>query len=234
MRMASLLISVFQISVWAFVLYLNMTVDFPLLYLPFQILIQSFLFVGLFIVAHDCMHEIVGPQSGWANKFLGSLSAFLFAGFNYKKLKAKHDEHHNFLVTDKDPDYTKNNNENFFVWLKNFITNYFGLKEFLVLHIHVIFLYFLSGSFIKVFVFFAIPSWIASLQLFYFGTYRPHRAFPKESEELKARSNNYPVWLSFLTCYHFGYHKEHHKYPYLAWWRLPQAYKQDKNILKGE
>lgn len=233
-RFKSLVISLVQIALWFLVLFVNMTGDFPIYVWPLLVLIQSFLFVGLFIVAHDCMHGLVGPNSGVANKILGSLCAFLFAGFSYKKLKERHDEHHDFLVTEKDPDYTNGDNENFFFWLKSFITRYFGLKEFLVLHIHVISLYLLSGSFLKVFVFFAIPSWIASLQLFYFGTYKPHRNFPKEGEskELKARSNNYPVWLSFLTCYHFGYHKEHHKYPYLAWWRLPQAYKQDKNKLK--
>ena len=232
-RTLSLWISIFQIGVWFLVLWVNMALEISIYLLPFQILLQSFLFVGLFIVAHDCMHGIVGPKSGIANKVLGSICAFLFAGFSYKKLKVKHAEHHNFLVTDKDPDYTSGNNESFFVWLKSFIVRYFGIRELLVLNIHVITLYYLSGSYLKVILFFAIPSWIASLQLFYFGTYRPHRHFPDTEEvEIKARSNNYPVWLSFLTCYHFGYHEEHHRYPYLAWWRLPQAYKQDKNTLR--
>lgn len=230
-RTASFWISILQISLWGLVLWFNITRDISIYWLPLQILTQSFLFVGLFIVAHDCMHGLVGSKSGTASRVLGSICAFLFAGFSYKKLKEKHDEHHNFLVTDKDPDYTSGGNENFFVWLKSFITRYFGLREFLVLFIHVISLYLISGSVLKVLLFFALPSWIASLQLFYFGTYRPHRHFG-DTEELKARSNNYPVWLSFLTCYHFGYHKEHHKYPHLAWWRLPSAYKQDKNTLR--
>jgi len=228
-RRVSLLVSVLQISLWFSFLLFNMMIELPFYFLPIQILIQSFLSVGLFIVAHDCMHGLVGPKEGIWNSLLGRLSSFLFAGFSYSKLKSKHDEHHNFLVSDKDPDYTAGNNENFVVWMSNFIGNYFGLREFLLLHIHVVSLYLLGGSFLKVLLFFALPSWIASLQLFYFGTYKPHKDFSTvQGDEIKARSNNYPVWLSFLTCYHFGYHKEHHKYPYLSWWRLPQAYKRDK------
>lgn len=231
-RTASLLISVIQISIWFVCLFVNMTQNFSIYLMPFQILLQSFLFVGLFIVAHDCMHGLVGSETGGTSKVLGQICAFLFAGFSYKRLKENHDLHHSFLATDKDPDYTSGENENFFVWIKSFILRYFGLKEFLILHIHVILLYFLSGGFLKVFLFFAIPSWIASLQLFYFGTYKPHKDFLNSKASLKARSNSYPVWLSFLTCYHFGYHREHHKYPYLPWWQLPMAYKRDKNIKK--
>ncbi len=228
-RRKSLSISLAQIGLWSVALVVNMTQDLPMYVWPFLMLLQSFLFVGLFIVAHDCMHGLVGSESGRASNILGRICAFLFAGFSYDKLKDNHTKHHNFLATHEDPDYTKEKNENFFVWLKSFIFRYFGLKEFFVLHIHVVGLYLLSGSFLKVLIFFAIPSWIASLQLFYFGTYKPHRNFINTQTELKARSNNYHILLSFFTCYHFGYHREHHKYPHLTWWQLPRAYKQDKN-----
>ncbi len=229
-RSLSLMISLAQVLLWFLVLWFNLSQSLPAIWAPLQIAIQSFLFVGLFIVAHDCMHGIVGPASGRVGRRLGQLCAFLFAGFSYSQLKKNHDKHHDFLVSHQDPDYTENSDEHFFVWLWTFIKRYFGLKEFLILHIHVVIAYLISGSFLKVIIFFAIPSWIASLQLFYFGTYLPHRNFHQNhsSHVLKARNNDYPVWLSFITCYHFGYHQEHHKYPYLAWWRLPQALKLNK------
>jgi len=234
-RLVSLCLAILQVVLWSALLWWNMTHDVAYIFSPLQVWLQSFLFVGLFIVAHDCMHGLVGPSSGRWNQWLGSLCAFLFAGFEFHKLKAKHDEHHDYLATHRDPDYTSGENENFFVWIFSFVTRYFGWKEFLKLHLHVGFFYLLSGSFVKVLVFFALPSWIASLQLFYFGTYRPHRGFQGcQGGELKARSSGYGFWLSLLTCYHFGYHREHHKYPYLAWWRLPNAFNRDNIQVEGD
>ena len=68
-------------------------------------------------------------------------------------------------------------------------------------------------------VFWALPALLSALQLFYFGTYQPHRsdAAPFEDNH-RARTVERPVWLSFLTCYHFGYHLEHHRYPWVPWW----------------
>ena len=69
-----------------------------------------------------------------------------------------------------------------------------------------------------------IPQVLSSVQLFYFGTYLPHRpGLPFEGEGLyKTRSNSYATWLSLLTCYHFGYHYAHHRAPWYPWWRLPR------------
>ena len=234
-RQWSLIIAIVQVLAWFLCLVVNFAIDLPSAFLPLQILLQSFLFVGLFIVAHDCMHGVVGPEGSHVGRYLGGICTFLFAGFSFDKLKVRHDEHHEAPASSNDLDYTRGTNENFLVWLFAFITRYSGVREFLILHIHVIVLYWLSGSFLKVLLFFAIPSWIASLQLFYFGTYLPHRRFQSEDQNpLKARSNSFPVWLSFLTCYHFGYHREHHKYPYLAWWRLPMARRHDSLIETSE
>jgi beta-carotene ketolase (CrtW type) len=72
-----------------------------------------------------------------------------------------------------------------------------------------------------------VPALLSSLQLFYFGTYLPHRPGPDAfTDHHRARSNGYSEWLSLLTCFHFGYHHEHHRAPGEPWWRLPTVRRQ--------
>jgi beta-carotene ketolase (CrtW type) len=79
-------------------------------------------------------------------------------------------------------------------------------------------------SAVNILLFWVLPILLSSLQLFFFGTYLPHRQ-PSAgyTNRHHARSNYFPEWLSFLTCYHFGYHWEHHEYPDLPWFELPRA-----------
>jgi beta-carotene ketolase (CrtW type) len=80
-------------------------------------------------------------------------------------------------------------------------------------------LVFLVGlDLVNLVLFWIIPSLGSTLQLFYFGTYLPHRE-PKGGYTNKhhARSSDLPFMLSLLTCFHFGYHMEHHMYPYVHW-----------------
>jgi beta-carotene ketolase (CrtW type) len=75
--------------------------------------------------------------------------------------------------------------------------------------------------------FWVVPALLSTVQLFYFGTYLPHRELTEPyKDQHRARSNNYSNIFSLLTCYHFGYHWEHHEYPHIAWWRLPLMRKQ--------
>ena len=71
-------------------------------------------------------------------------------------------------------------------------------------------------------VFWGLPALLSAAQLFYFGTYLPHRqeALPFRDAH-NARSSGYSWPVSLLTCYHFGYHHEHHLHPGVPWWRLP-------------
>ncbi|MTF39296.1 hypothetical protein GGC33_10195 [Cyanobacterium aponinum 0216] len=62
----------------------------------------------------------------------------------------------------------------------------------------------------------------SSLQLFFFGTFLPHRHHQDNQYSLGAiKSLHLPMLLSLITCYHFSYHQEHHRYPSLPWWQLP-------------
>ena len=87
-----------------------------------------------------------------------------------------------------------------------------------------------SGRLIAMWI---VPQVLSSVQLFYFGTYLPHRpTSPYQGEGLhKARSNSYPTWLSLITCYHFGYHFEHHYAPFVPWWSLPRFRCHLKEVL---
>ncbi|GAB4146279.1 MAG: hypothetical protein Fur0015_12970 [Ignavibacteriales bacterium] len=74
---------------------------------------------------------------------------------------------------------------------------------------------------INIWFFLVIPSFLGSLQLFYFGTYLPHK-FP-HSEQMKphnARTQKKNHLLAMLSCYFFGYHFEHHENPGIPWWKL--------------
>jgi beta-carotene/zeaxanthin 4-ketolase len=97
------------------------------------------------------------------------------------------------------------------------IVQFFGMGIlFLTLHFgfHV--------SITNLFWFWVLPILLSTMQLFFFGTYLPHRADNAENSH-HAISSNYPLIWSFLTCYHFGYHWEHHEYPLLPWYKLPSA-----------
>jgi len=54
----------------------------PVFYL--RIILQGYLYTGLFITSHDAMHGNISRRR-MINTFTGTLSAFLFAGLSYKK-----------------------------------------------------------------------------------------------------------------------------------------------------
>ena len=59
-----------------------------------------------------------------------------------------------------------------------------------------------------------MPSLLASIQLFYYGTYLVHE------ENGIIKNSNLPNWLITLTSYNFGHHKEHHRDPKIPWYNL--------------
>ena len=81
-------------------------------------------------------------------------------------------------------------------------------------------------------LFWVSPALLSTLQLFYFGTYLPHRR-PEDGYDNphRARSNAYSTFWSFITCYHFGYHWEHHEYPSVPWWHLPEVPQEHLTLL---
>ncbi|WP_344706996.1 fatty acid desaturase [Sphingomonas swuensis] len=195
---------------------------------PLLVATLAWLSVGLFIVAHDAMHGSLAPGRPALNLLFGRVSLLLYAGFWMDRLRPKHFDHHEHVGTEGDPDFAVDHPTRFWPWYRQFMVRYFGLREFLVLSVIVWTYVLLLGAPIgNLLLFWALPAILSSLQLFYFGTYLPHRHEERPfADEHRARSNNYNVLASLLTCFHFGYHREHHLSPGTPWWALPAKRRQ--------
>jgi len=229
-RIAGILITTVIIGVWATSLVLLLSIDIAksnLLLLFTATLWQTFLYTGLFITAHDAMHGVVFPENHKINHFIGSVCLVLYGCLSYKKLLKKHHVHHHRPASELDPDFHDGKHKNFFSWYIHFMKGYWSWWQIIsLITIYHSAHYILHLPQANLNVFWAIPSLLSSLQLFYFGTFLPHRE-PEGgySEPHRAKSTSYPVWLSFITCYHFGYHEEHHEYPHVSWWQIPEICK---------
>ncbi len=194
--------------------------------------LQTFLYTGLFITAHDAMHGTIVPFKPSWNTWLGSVSVFFYAFMWYPYLKDQHQYHHRYPASGQDPDYHSEDKPGFFAWYLKFLLHY--IRWWQVLGIAIVFniLHHVVGIPLgNLLLFWVVPSILSTFQLFYFGTFLPHRetaeAFP---DQHRANSLNFGVFWSFLSCYHFGgYHHEHHLYPGTPWWLLPQKAPQAKN-----
>lgn len=188
----------------------------PNFLLPLAVLLMTHLYTGLFITAHDAMHGVVSPGNSALNRFLGSLAAFLFAFNSYKKLLPKHHEHHRYVATEKDPDYAE---KGFVGWYLKFVKEYVSWWQILYMAVtfNILKLFLPTENLI---LFWILPSLLATLQLFYFGTYLPHRGEHEADNLHKARSLGKNHLWAFLSCYFFGYHYEHHDAPWVPWWQL--------------
>ena len=186
---------------------------------------QLWLSVGLFIVAHDAMHGSLAPHQPRLNTALGTLCVALYAGFSYARLYPKHHQHHEAPGSAADPDFSVAHPRQFAPWFKQFMLTYFGWREFAILTLaQAIYILLLDVAIWRLLTFWALPAIAAAVQLFYFGTYLPHRHTNKAFiDRHNARSTRVSKLISLLSCYHFGgYHHEHHLAPWVPWWDLPQ------------
>jgi beta-carotene ketolase (CrtW type) len=185
--------------------------------------IMTLLYTGLFITAHDAMHGSVARHYRRLNMLIGIVCVSLYAVFSYRKLWTKHWDHHRFVATEHDPDYHNGSEKHLLAWYGHFLKNYISVWQIVAMAIifnglhHV-----LHIPIENLLIFWVAPAITSTFQLFYFGTYLPHRE-PEDgyTNRHRSNSNDFPLWLSFLTCYHFGYHWEHHEFPAVPWWRLP-------------
>lgn len=189
---------------------------------PLLIATLTWLSVGLFIVAHDAMHGSLVPGRSGINTAFGRVALRLYAGFSYDALLPKHFAHHRRPGTDEDPDFNPDAPSHFWPWYARFMREYFGLREFAVLSLLVAVYLLIGAPYPNLLLFWALPSILSSLQLFYFGTYRPHRAEEAGfADDHRARSSGFGWLASLFSCFHFGHHHEHHLAPHVPWWRLP-------------
>jgi beta-carotene ketolase (CrtW type) len=188
-----------------------------------HVLIQAYLYTGLFITGHDAMHRTISGKA-WINKGVGYLSVFLFAGMSYGRLIRNHWEHHKYPGTEKDPDfYVKS--QNFFAWWAAFMFRYTTLWQILAMAL----IYNLCKHLLRIpdaslLLFWIIPAFLSTFQLFYFGTFVPHRKPHTEQMGIhRARTLRKNHLWAMLSCYFFGYHREHHLAPGVPWWKLYQV-----------
>jgi len=188
----------------------------------------AFVYTGLFITAHDSMHQSLVPRNPRLNDRLGALCVGIFALFSYQKLLKNHRLHHQHPVSQRDPDFSASR-LGWVGWFWAFFSHYVTPLQFIALSLISQALHSWGGvSWERLIAFQILPPVLATFQLFHFGTYLPHRRRETSPypDHHHARTNDYPVWLSFLTCYHFGYHHEHHLEPSVPWYRLPQRRKK--------
>ena len=187
---------------------------------------QTFLDTGLFITAHEAMHGLVCPQNPQLNRLFGVVAISLYGLFPYEKFLRNHWLHHHHPASLNDPDFHDGKDARWFAWYLHFLKGYWNWKRFSCSLVVIILLgYTLHLPFVNLGLFWGLPLGLSSLQLFYFGTFLPHRQ-PLEGYNNfhRASSTNLPIFWSFLSCYHFGYHREHHEHPDVPWWELPQLY----------
>lgn len=186
-----------------------------------HMLIQTWLFTGLFITAHDSMHGTISANRK-LNNVIGFSATLLFAGMWYPMLIKKHKMHHVNPGTALDPDYYTGK-QNFFIWWFSFMKSYVTIWQILIMA-GLFNLGLLFFSEIQLIVLWIIPSILATFQLFYFGTYLPHQ-LPHTTEMgiYKSRTLKKNHLWAMLSCYFFGFHYEHHASPQTPWWKLYQT-----------
>ncbi len=204
---------------------------------PLVFALQCWLSVGMFIVAHDAMHGSLVPVSPRLGQGIGAVLLFLYAGFGWRRMRDAHFAHHRHTGTVNDPDFHVDNPRDFWPWYTQFLRRYFGILCFIWVHVVVLTYYFaFAVPPENIALLYGFPAIASSLQLFYFGTYRPHRHdqgghdnndtiatdFP---DHHRARTNDYGNLASLFSCFHFGYHHEHHLHPGTPWWALPARHR---------
>ena len=198
--------------------------NWPLVLAVFAV--QCWLSVGMFIVAHDAMHGSLAPGRPKVNQAVGATLLLVYAGFGWRRLRDAHFDHHLHVGTGADPDFLADNPRHFWPWYTAFLKRYFGWRSMAYVWT-VVLVYFLVLDVppLNILLLYGLPAIASSLQLFYFGTYRPHRHEEQGfADRHNARSNDYGSIASLLTCFHFGYHHEHHLSPQVPWWQLPRRH----------
>lgn len=191
--------------------------DSPLTWL--HVALQAWLCTGLFITGHDAMHGTVARQR-WVNEAVGTVACFLFAGLSYRRLVVNHRAHHADPTGEHDPDFSTRS-QAFLPWLGTFALRYTTLPQLGVMAAKFNVMLYLGASQPRIFAFWVLPALLGTLQLFYFGTYLPHRR-PDTLDMAPHHARSLPrnhLW-AMLSCFFFGYHWEHHESPGTPWWRL--------------
>ena len=188
----------------------------------------QFLSCGLFITAHDACHGTAAPGRPRVNLWLGRIAAFLYAGFIFDSMAPKHAAHHRSPGQKEDPDFHSNvpGREGFHWWIARFFSHYLSVGQLLFMTgVSQVLMHGFHLPEVNVLGFWVLPSVLSAVQLFYFGTYLPHRRhadlpFPDRHH---TRNSAQSYLVSLWACFHFGaYHHRHHLEPSVPWFKLPK------------
>ncbi len=207
---------------------------------PMLVLLRCFCHTGMFIIAHDAAHGTLWVGNRAGNDRWGQVAIFLYALLPYDRFVENHGLHHQRSGRVGDPDYHDGIHRHPLRWYGKFMTGYlddplrFQIFVWFTVFFHLV-RFVADVQAVNLLLFWVLPILLSSMQLFFFGTYVPHRE-PDQGYKNRhhAQSSQFPEWLSLVTCYHFGYHYEHHEYPHLPWFLLPQArwHKAAKAVLQ--
>jgi beta-carotene/zeaxanthin 4-ketolase len=236
MAIALTIVALWAVS-WIWLLFADIS-QFSIFGLIIAVFIHTFLQTGLFITAHDAMHGNIYPQNRQINNLIGAIALVIYAFLPYQTLLEKHRLHHRYPASINDPDFCESSDNNAFFWYLRFMQGYLDPKQLSVLLIGIIAIftilrYVCNLSIANLILFWILPILLSSVQLFYFGTFLPHRQpVGGYNDRHRCQSSNYSVFWSFIACYHFSYHWEHHEYPHLPWYKLPMANDRRKFMRK--
>lgn len=122
----SVFLAVTILVCWAVLLWINLFLVVENWYVKFPLIIlQTYLFTGLFIIAHDAMHGNIHSNKA-INDGIGQICLWLYAAFSFSALWHKHKLHHAKVGTEEDPDYSKHG---FWRWYFGFMWPYFSWKQ---------------------------------------------------------------------------------------------------------
>ena len=228
-RDSGLIFAVTIMTLWACMLYhclFRHKLNF--LTTPFLVLIQIYLYTGLFITAHDSIHGTV-CSNATINYWVGKICLLSFAGFDYDFIREEHWKHHSHAgLEGEDPDF-HHGKPQFLLWIFQFMVNYTKISQVCRLVIIVTILQYYGAPLSHLYVFMTGAGLTSALILFYYGTYVPHK--PDDHAQDLNRPEGFRTLgesdnrlTSFLKCYNFGCHSEHHANPRIPWWALWDAH----------
>ncbi len=224
---AALIMLLWALSAYASLFILPDAKTLPLLGIVVVILTRSFLHTGLFILAHDAMHGTLVPAYPKLNDWLGRIILRVYSFLSFEQMRSCHHQHHRTPGQETDPDFYPGG---FWRWYGKFMRNYIQGGQGWVIFWGMSALFYplvlwLGVPVLNAALFWLLPQAVSSWQLFYFGTYLPHkRPVDGHTNAHRAVSSQASTLVSFLSCYHFDYHWEHHQYPHLPWYRLPSMH----------
>jgi beta-carotene/zeaxanthin 4-ketolase len=160
-------------------------------------------------------------------------------GGNSNSLLHQQQQHH------YDPDYPPNDDARLLPWFAAFMRHYSTPGQYLRTVAAVLAMMALGAPYANLCLFMAASAILAAFQLFYWGTYRPHRpddaalrAHAKGGDPNaavmpwpRARSAPYALPLLFLQAYFFNLHYEHHRWPSCPWWDLPRVRREARGVV---